>query len=296
MPGVFHQPLDRRSFLRLSSLGTVAVVVGCRTVPRARSESELHLALLSDTHVPADRKDEYRGFNPWRNLDAILPDVASSGAAGMVLCGDIARLEGKKADYVEVRSMLEPLAARMPLYLALGNHDDRAHFREVFQSAPAPYPGLRDHQVLVLDHDVARLVVLDSLLYTNKTPGLLGWDQRQWLASYVEEHRDRPMVVFVHHTLEDRDGDLLDADRLFALLHPQPHVKAIFYGHSHVWQIRDRGPLRLINLPAVGYNFNDKDPVGWVDARFDRRGVSLLLHAFGGNRSDDGRRVRVDWP
>ncbi len=30
--------------------------------------------------------------------------------------------------------------------------------------------------------------------------------------------------------------------------------------------------VKLINLPALGYNFTDHDPVGWVDARFRRNG------------------------
>jgi hypothetical protein len=64
----------------------------------------------------------------------------------------------------------------------------------------------------------------------------------------------------------------LDTDRLFDLLRPHRHVKAIFYGHSHVWELGRHDRLQLINLPAVGYNFNDKDPVGWVDARFRAAG------------------------
>jgi 3',5'-cyclic AMP phosphodiesterase CpdA len=257
--------------------------------------SQLHLALLSDIHIPASRLEEYRGFNPWKNLTGILPAVASSGAEGMILCGDVARLEGKTADYAEVRALFEPVAARMPVYLALGNHDDRANFRTVFAPGPGPDRAVADRHILVVEHNVARIVILDSLLHINKTPGLLGRNQREWLSSYVGTHRDRPLVIFVHHTLGDRDGDLLDADRLFALLRPHRHVKAIFFGHSHVWEVREQDRLKLINLPAVAYNFADKDPLGWVDGRFSRRGVDLTLHAFAGNRAADGGTVHVDW-
>ena len=76
---------------------------------------------------------------------------------------------------------------------------------------------------------------------------------------------------------------------------PHRHVKAIFFGHSHVWEIKERGPLKLINLPALGYNFRDQEPVGWVDARFDRTGVDLTLRAMGGNTSGDRKITRVDW-
>ena len=53
--------------------------------------------------------------------------------------------------------------------------------------------------------------------------------------------------------------------------------------------------MKLINLPAVAYNFRDQDPVGWVDARFDRNGVDLTLRALGGNTTGDRKITRVDW-
>jgi 3',5'-cyclic-AMP phosphodiesterase len=48
-------------------------------------------------------------------------------------------------------------------------------------------------------------------------------------------------------------------------------------------------------LPAVGYNFRDQDPVGWVEADFTTAGVDLTLHASAGNRSEDGKRQFLEW-
>ena len=107
--------------------------------------------------------------------------------------------------------------------------------------------------------------------------------------------RPKPIVLFVHHTLKDNDGDLMDAERLFEIVRPHRQVKAIFYGHSHVWELKRRDDLHLVNLPAVGYNFKDADPVGWVDARFDPRGVQLTLHVLAGKHSDDRRVRRLNW-
>ena len=42
-----------------------------------------------------------------------------------------------------------------------------------------------------------------------------------------------------------------------------------------MWEFKKHDRLQLVNLPAVGYNFKDGDPIGWVDARFDPAGVSL---------------------
>jgi Icc protein len=299
MPGIFHQPVGRRGFLRVSALGAAAMVTSCRS-PAPRSgrpaeAAEFRVALFSDTHVPADAADAYRGFRPVDNLRAIVPQMIEARPEAAILCGDAARLEGKPEDYEALKGLLAPLAARAPISIALGNHDDRANFRKAF--APPSGPGGKelDRHVLVVEHAAVRLVVLDSLLFPNKTPGLLGQAQRAWLGGYLAETTDRPVVVFVHHTLEDRDGDLLDADRLFAILEPRRHVKAVFYGHSHVWEVRRRERLQLVNLPAVGYNFNDKDPVGWVDARFRRDGMDLTLRALAGNRAEDGLVRSFRW-
>src|SRR4026208_281377 len=54
MPGLYHSPLRRRDFLRISSLAGAALVMpGCHTSPgvSGASGSEIHLALLSDTHI-----------------------------------------------------------------------------------------------------------------------------------------------------------------------------------------------------------------------------------------------------
>lgn len=298
MPILVDRPGNRRAFLKTALLGGAGVVLaGCRTpTPTAAGvEPELHLALLADTHVPADRANTYRGFRPWENLRAAVPQVVAARPEGAVICGDAARLDGREADYRELQGLLQPLAAAAPVYIGLGNHDDRANFLKVFTEHPGRSAGVSGRHVTVMEHPVVRLIVLDSLLYVNQTPGLLGRAQRQWLATYLPRLADRPAVLCVHHTLGDGDGDLLDAERLFALVAPHRHVKAIVFGHSHVWALMRRGPLHLINLPAVGYNFDDRQPVGWVEARFRPGGVRLTLRALAGNRVLDGHTTWLGW-
>lgn len=297
MPAILHQPASRRAFLTTTLAGAAAIVTpGCRTTGAAKGGGPaLHLALLSDTHIPGDRKNGHRGFNPWENLRAVAPQVAAARPEGVVICGDAARLDGQIADYEELRGLLEPVAAVAPVYIGLGNHDDRANFLKVFTRRPGVAAAVQGKHVTVIEHPALRVIVLDSLLYVNQVAGLLGQAQRKWIAGELPKLDDRPAVLFVHHTLGPGDGELLDADRMFELLHAQRHVKAVFYGHSHVWAISRRDRLQLVNLPAVGYNFSDNQPVGWVDARFDAAGVSLTLRALAGNRTGDGQTTRLAW-
>jgi Icc protein len=294
---VRDHPRDRRAFLKTAALGGAAVVLsGFRgRAPSAPRPGELHLALLSDTHVPGDRQHGYRGMNPWENLRVAAPQVAAARPEGVVICGDLARLQGRPEDYRELRALLEPVAAVAPVYFGLGNHDDRQAFLEVFPDPPGTRAPVKGRHVTVIEHEALRVVVLDSLLYVDLVAGLLGRAQRDWLAGYLPKVADRPVVLFVHHPPTDEDGDLLDGDRLLAIVEANRHVKAIVHGHAHVWALGRRGWLPVVSLPALGYSFDDAQPVGWVDARFRADGVSLTLRAVAGNRADDGRETFVAW-
>jgi Icc protein len=294
---VRHNPRDRRAFLKTVALGGAAVVVsGFRgRAPSVASPRELHLALLSDTHVPGDRRTGYRGMNPWENLRVAAPQVAAARPEGVVICGDAARLQGRAEDYQELRALLEPVAAVAPVYVALGNHDDREALLKVFPDPPGTRAPVNGRHVTVIEHEAVRVVVLDSLLYVDRVAGLLGRAQRDWLSSYLPTIADRPAVLFVHHPPSDEDGDLLDGDRLLALAAANRHVKAIVHGHAHVWALGRRDRLPVVSLPALGYTFDDSQPVGWVDARFRADGVSLTLRAVAGNRADDGKETFLAW-
>jgi 3',5'-cyclic-AMP phosphodiesterase len=299
MPAIFYKPMDRRRFLDRASrtLAALALVAETRILAAdaPASESAVHLALVSDTHVPADPANEYRKFFPYENLKAIVPQIIEAGPSGMIVTGDVARLMGEVADYQAVKKLLVPVAEKMPIYLGLGNHDHRENFLKVFDSKQPEVQSVSSKHVLVIEHPVVRLVILDSLLYTNQVAGLLGKTQRAWLGKYLSQTDGRPTVLFFHHTLGDGDDDLLDIDRLYQLLKPHKKVKAIFYGHSHEYSIRREQDLHLVNLPAVAYTFSDREPVGWVDAVFKSSGVTLKLKALAGNRSRDGELTTLAW-
>jgi len=292
-----HRPRDRRAFLEIAGLSGAALVVSAfrRDAPVNASGRELHLALLSDTHVPGDRVNGHRGMNPWENLRTAVAQVVAARPEGIAICGDVARLQGRLEDYLELKALLAPVAAVAPVYVALGNHDDRATFRKVFAETPGKRASVDGRHVTVIEHEAVRVVVLDSLLYVNQVAGLLGKAQRAWLEAYLPTVADRPAVVLVHHPPSDEDGDLLDGDRLLALLRPHPQVKAVFHGHAHVWALGRRDRLHVVSLPALGYNFSDAQPVGWVEARFRPDGVSLTLRAVAGDRADDGKTVSLEW-
>jgi 3',5'-cyclic AMP phosphodiesterase CpdA len=300
MAAIFYESMNRRNFIKtgLTAIGTVVTLnAGCSAglTQKDKEQKAARWALLSDTHIPEDVNNNYRGFYPCRNLQKVVPDIIAAMPDGIAITGDLARLSGQPGDYANLKKLLDPLAQQRPVFMALGNHDNRENFLEVFDEIPGQKQPVKGKHVVVADKPPARLIILDSLLYVNKVPGLLGKAQRQWLQKYLTECDDTPTILCFHHTLGDGDADLLDLPRLYSVIEPFRKVKAIVYGHSHVYKFSQFEGIHLVNLPAVGYNFSDKEPVGWVEAALTARGGDFRLHAIAGNTSNDKAVTKLQW-
>lgn len=287
MPYASIPPLTRRTF--------ALAITGAGVSLLRSAEPEMHWALISDTHIPANAADAYRGFKPVDNLKHVVAEIQQTQPQAVLHCGDVARLKGLPEDYHAVKAVLEPLSSRMPVAMALGNHDHRKNFLDVFAQSQTGAQNVAHKHVLVIEGPTVRVVVLDSLVEPNSTPGLLGKAQRTWLAEYLKTSSEMPTLLFVHHTLDDGDTSLLDAPRLFEIIKPHRKVKAILYGHSHRWAYEAWEGVHLVNLPAVGYNFEDSQPVGWVETRLSAAGGAFTLHAFGGNVEKNGKTMFLPW-
>jgi Icc protein len=298
MAEIFFRPMNRRSFIQtgLAAFGTlISLNSGCGTGLIKADETQTNLALLADTHIPEDVENNYRGFYPYLNLEKTVPDIIAASPDGVFIAGDLARLTGESGDYANLKKLLSPVAEKTPVFMALGNHDNRENFLKVFDETPGEKPAVKGKYITIVEKAPVRIIMLDSLLYTNKVPGLLGKAQRQWLENYLKESDETPTILCFHHTLSDGDGDLLDVPRLFSKIVPVRKVKAIVYGHSHVYGYSEFEGINLINLPAVGYNFSDSDAVGWVQARLTSRGGDFVLHAVAGNQAQDGSVTKLTW-
>jgi 3',5'-cyclic AMP phosphodiesterase CpdA len=297
MPHIISSSISRKDFLRKSIRigGALATWGMFYEHSLAADNSSVHLAILADTHVAAYKNEQYRGFFPSKNFQEVLGQVSGKNPQAMIITGDIARLTGELGDYSAIKDHLQSLGSDMPVLMALGNHDNRANFYDIFKDDVQNKQEVFKKHVLVVDYGQIRIVLLDSLMYVNKTPGFLGQQQRNWLQTYLDMSDDKPVFIFVHHTLNNGDSDLLDAERLFNILKKHKKVKAIFYGHSHIYKVTERNKIKLINIPAVGYNFIDSQPVGWLEARITPDSGLFTLHAIGGNIDKDGEETEVKW-
>lgn len=284
----------RRQFLAAAGAAAASLTWPRATRAATQSPRPLRLALLSDTHIPADPTERYRGFAPVENLTRVIAAVQGTPVDGVLIGGDLARLQGLPEDYARLRDLLAPVTAKVPIGMVLGNHDHRSNFLQAFPMAKPPAPTVANKHATTREAGGLRFILLDSLLAPDVTPGQLGNAQRAWLQQELAT-APTPTIVVVHHTLGTNDGELMDAERLFEVLRPHRHVKAVMYGHSHKYEVIEREGLQLINLPAVGYNFSDVQPVGWVESVWTTEGVDLTLRSIGGNQSANGQTTSVHW-
>jgi 3',5'-cyclic AMP phosphodiesterase CpdA len=292
MHDIRNRTLSRRQFLK----GGLALAVGVATPGPAPVSGQdrnecTQWAFLSDTHVASDPDKHYLGFRPYRNLQEIAGRIAYNPPHGVVITGDLAWKNGETGSYENLRTLLAPVTAQCPVYLGLGNHDNRSDFSRVFGRPLGNGMTVPDKHIAATVAGPVRLIVLDSLL-VDRADGLLGQPQRVWLKTFLDASDDSPAILFFHHRPRI---DLLDTPRLFEIIAPMVKVKAVVYGHSHRFRFSEYKGIHLINLPATGFNMSRSEPVGWIQARLTETAGEFTLHALGGDRKMDGSRRRLCW-
>ena len=293
MSGICQQRVSRRQFLKSGlALAAGVVMLGPRSVLGEGRDECARWAFLSDTHISADPDNHFRGFYPYRNLQEITSQLACDPPEGLVITGDLARLKGRPEAYANLKTLLAPLTEKRPVYLGLGNHDNRDDFFRTLGDSHDSGEAVSNKHVVVADAGPIRLIVLDTLLHINRGPGMLGGSQRTWLETYLRTCDDRPTILFFHHTPK---VDLLDTGRLFRIIGPMTKVKAVVYGHTHHVKFSQFKGIHLVNLPAAGFNFSDSQPVGWMDAKLTSKGGEFRLRAMGGNTRVNGLTTKLTW-
>lgn len=214
---------------------------------------------VTDLHLVAENESLW-GLKPIDALDACLADIAKhhTDAAFVAITGDLAE-RGDVAAYGLLKKRLSTL--RMPVLLMLGNHDDRANFKQVFSDVPLDRGGFV--QQMREEHGGVFLF-LDTLKGPPSSAGLYTPERRQWLTEQLDKASGRPVYLFMHHppfsiAHELMDRIMLDDPEEFAALLQGHDVKHIFFGHGHravsgVWRGISFSALPSLNhqLPLVG--------------------------------------------
>lgn len=299
MPITFS-PIKRRQFLAGSFAAGLSAVffpknIFAQNIDIKQTNSTDHWVFLSDTHVPSDPEKILRGQNPNKNYITVRDEILklTDKPKGIIVTGDFALDIGTPEDYKQLVSLTAPyIDAGISVHVALGNHDRLNNFLDAFTQFKKEKSPVFNKYVTILETPNCNLFILDSLFEPEHVSGYLGYLQRQWLAKELDARKEKPALLFAHHN----PGDIVDNQHFWYVVKPRKQVKAFFYGHTHVYQQSILDNVHLINLPALGYDFqNGKQPIGWIDSRIADNGIELTLHPIDKTRSDNGEVKQFKW-
>jgi len=215
---------------------------------------EITFVQISDTHLLAD-DGEVMSVRPVAQLARVLARIAAlpTPPRFVLHTGDLIHDSGV-AGYAHLRRALAPLG--LPLVATLGNHDDRAAFRQGFlkelDSDDRRYYGVHAF-------DGLRIIALDSLV-PGAIGGEVGREQLAWLADTLAEPAPRGTIVALHHPVALAgfsylaDGLLRDASDLAAVLAPHPII-GVLAGHCHAPSATSFAGTTVVTAPAVACQF-----------------------------------------
>ncbi|MDD3587810.1 MAG: metallophosphoesterase, partial [Thermoguttaceae bacterium] len=218
--------------------------------------------LISDVHVGVDAmKTGYAADNEMK-LKVILERVVSMKPrpARVVIMGDLAYDHGTTADYQKIKPVLSMLdQAGIPWTSAMGNHDRRVPFAEIFpeKASQSMFPG---RNVFIVPTPSFDFILLDSL-NEGTVASTTDTAQMQWLDGKLAEYAKSGRKAFVcaHHPMSETGAQDILAK------YPQV-VSGYIFGHHHHWQHEKIACLETVGMPSTGYS-KKYPPLGYATLR-----------------------------
>lgn len=271
----------------MALLGTQTVLVGCSCPSgrplagvtagrkwRGKIDEDL-VCIISDMHT---NPGGYQPEKLERTLDEILR--LNPRPANIIALGDLAYLTGRPEEYARLKEILSVLdGSGITLTMAMGNHDRREHFAEVFPEYAAKSL-LSDRFVYVVETPKADFIVLDSLQQGDDdttwiTPGALDDNQREWLQNKLSEYTEKPVFVTAHHPINETG--------IKAMLVECPSCCGYIHGHDHEWRPGWRAKnyseleiIRTLCVPSTGH-WGD---IGYVLVHLEENQARVDLREF----------------
>ena len=176
-----------------------------------------------------------------------LPDV-------VVVTGDLVD-RGQPEEYEHLIALLAPLS--MPVYVIPGNHDERNALRYALPAHRYLHTGGEFLHYAVPLGPIC-LIGLDTVI-PREGGGMLCADRLRWLEQQLDDHRDTPIVMLMHHPPfltgvlhMDRVG-LQVAYPLEPIIRRHPRIEGILCGHLHRTIFKRFGGTVAMTCPSPAH-------------------------------------------
>ena len=209
---------------------------------------------LTDLHLMADKTASLFGVNTWESWQAVWQHIQAHHRLEnfdlLVLSGDLSQ-DDSRASYEYIAETINDFPA--PVLYFPGNHDDYPLMQQVMTNAD--FSSNRLHE---LDHVV--VIGLNSQ-QPGKVAGWLADTELDWLAEVLQTHRNKPMIIFLHHHVLKVGSFWLDrirlknANDLLKQLDEYDNVKAVISGHVHQSSRQIRGSTAFMTTPSTCMQF-----------------------------------------
>jgi len=196
------------------------------------------LAQISDLHIKRPGALAYRRVDTAAYLERCVARLIALAPKpeALVITGDLVDM-GTLEEYEALKKLLAPLT--MPVYLLVGNHDERQALREVFADHAYLHTG-GEFVHYAVDVGPLRLIALDSQM-PRQGGGHLCETRLTWLDAQLAASQGRPVVLALHHPpfvsgIGHMDRQRLDpasAKELAAIVSRYPNVERVICGHVH---------------------------------------------------------------
>jgi 3',5'-cyclic AMP phosphodiesterase CpdA len=211
------------------------------------------IAHISDTHIALDSDDSEQRL---RDFERTIADINTLDPAPDVIVhtGDVVH-NGRPDEYAAAAAILA--AAKRPVYVLVGNKDDRTNLRSAFSARGYLSRDSEFIDYAVEDYPV-RLIAVDTQ-HPASNKGDFCAERAKRLTAMIDAETTKPIAVFAHHPpFEVKVGpdpihfETADAmARLRAALQQSGRVAVVFSGHVHRPAEGRVGSIPAVVVPCI---------------------------------------------